>query len=180
MQDKIILGLLSFSELSLYDLRKAMEQSTAFFYNASTGSIHPALKKLEKNGWVTVRTVSQGKREKKLYARTEAGAQTFQAWISEPLKLSTIKDEAILRLFFLGHQPQDVSTQLQDYIEELTRQASVMANLQTRLEQETVPEAWQHQAWFQLRTLKFGLDYTRFCIGWMQETLDDYQAHFPI
>ena len=53
MQDKIILGLLFYKKLTSYDMKKAMEKSTSFFYNSSLGSINPALIKLEKNEFVT-------------------------------------------------------------------------------------------------------------------------------
>jgi len=179
MQDKIILGFLAIRELSLYDMKKAMEQSTAFFYNASSGSIHPALKKLENSGSITVREETQGKRVKKLYARTEAGAKVFSDWIEEPLKLSTIKDEAVLRLFFLGHQTGTVENQLSSYLTELQLQRSAMQGLMAHFNQQKFPKELQHIDWFQMRTLKFGLDYTDFFLQWMSETLEDYQQTFP-
>jgi DNA-binding PadR family transcriptional regulator len=178
MQDKIVLGLLAIRELSLYDMKKAMEQSTAYFYNASSGSIHPALKKLEKLGLISVREQTQGKRVRKLYSRTDEGAKVFSDWIEEPLKLSTIKDEAVLRMFFLGHQAGGVEKQLTDYIKELNAQSAVMNGLLKHFSDKEFPEHLKHIAWFQMRTLKFGLEYTDFCLQFMEETLRDYQADF--
>jgi DNA-binding PadR family transcriptional regulator len=176
MQDKIILGFLAFRDLSLYDLRKAMEKSTAFFYNASTGSIHPALKKLETAGHVTVRVEHQGKRERKIYSRTDKGTDAFTNWIKEPLKLSTIKDEAVLRLFFLGQQAGNVEQQIEDYCQELEAQLTAMTELMHHFSRQKFPEDFEHTIWFQLKTLEFGVEYLTFNLNWMKNTRDEYRS----
>ena len=52
MVDYLVLGLLMYRPLTMYDIKKAMEKSTHHFFSASFGSLHPALKKLDEKGWV--------------------------------------------------------------------------------------------------------------------------------
>ncbi|WP_236880832.1 PadR family transcriptional regulator [Clostridioides difficile] len=47
MLEYIILGFLMEKELSGYDLKQIMSESTSYFFDASFGSIYPALKRLE-------------------------------------------------------------------------------------------------------------------------------------
>ena len=178
MQDKIILGFLAFHDRSLYDLKKAMERSTQLFYNASTGSLHPALKKLEQKGWVTAEESWVGKRAKKVYHRTEAGKSAFETWIAEPLQNATIKDEAILRLFFLGHQEQPIHGQVTAYLGQLTNQQQALQTIATEQERLEIPEPLKKVAFFQWQTLKFGIDYLGFCREWLEKMLAEYDQQF--
>lgn len=179
MQDMIVLGFLAFRDLSMYELKKAMEQSTAMFYNASLGSIHPALKKLEKAGYITSTEEATGRRPKRIFQRTESGAEVFLAWISEPLKNNVIKDEAILRIFFIGQQDRDVSEQINNYILELKQQQSAMLVLQQNAASKEIPEQYRQAAFFQLQTLKFGIDYLEFCQNWLSDMLKQYHLDIP-
>ena len=176
MQDKIILGLLAFQEASLYDLKKTMEQSTAMFYNTSIGSIHPALQKLEKQGFVTVREEANGKRVKKLYKRTEAGAAAFQDWISEPVAILKTRDEAMLRLFYFGHIEGDVSPHIQLYIDEADQWISTLETMLEAIDLNKVPKELQKIGFFQIATIRYGLESIRFGQKWYQQLLKDYKA----
>lgn len=175
MQDKIVLGLLAFNEYSLYDLKKVMEQSTSMFYNTSIGSIHPALKKLEKQGYVTVKEQATGKRIKKIYQRTEAGALAFQNWIKEPIAIFKTKDEAMLRLFYMGHIKGDASANIQVYIDEVDQWIAALSSLYEANKIIKVPTEYRQIAFFQLATIRYGLDVLKFGKTWYQELLADYQ-----
>jgi DNA-binding PadR family transcriptional regulator len=51
----IILGFLSYNyPLTLYDIKMAMKRSTEYFASTSQGAIHPALVKLNQNGYVKI------------------------------------------------------------------------------------------------------------------------------
>ncbi len=176
MQDKIILGLLAFQEASLYDLKKTMEQSTAMFYNTSIGSIHPALQKLEKQGFVTTREEATGKRKKKVYKRTPAGAEAFQTWISEPVAEFKTRDEAMLRLFYFGHIEGDVTPHIQLYIDEADQWIGLLQSMLDAVDLSQVPDNLQKIAFFQMATMRYGLDNIKFGQNWYKQLLKDYQA----
>jgi len=176
MQDMIILGLLAYRDASLYDLKKTMEQSTTMFYNTSIGSIHPALQKLEKQGFVKSHEEATGRRIKKIYTRTPAGANAFQNWISEPVAVFKTRDEGMLRLFYMGHIQGDVSAYIQLYIDEADKWIAMLEGMIAAQDLSTVPDKLKQIAFFQLATMRYGLDTIKFGKQWYQQLLVDYQA----
>src|ERR1700681_3487947 len=68
-----VLGFLMDAELTGYDLKRQFQDSVGFFYRVSDGSLYPALKKLARDGLVTMRTKRNGKRARKVYAITPTG-----------------------------------------------------------------------------------------------------------
>lgn len=176
MQDKVILGLLAHEDLSMYQLKKIMEQSTSLFFSATTGSLHPALKKLQAAGLITCREESHGKRTKKLYSRTQAGAQVFQNWISEPVANLKVKDEGLLRLYFSGHIEQEIEPYLQLFINEAKGLLEVLEPLYFYHKQQTVAAKYAKQVFFELATLKYGIDNLKFAIDWYQQLILEYRV----
>ena len=62
----VILGLLSHTPMTGYDIKKRIDSTLKYFWGASFGSIYPALGELEKQKFVTRETLSNEKgREKK-------------------------------------------------------------------------------------------------------------------
>lgn len=97
----IILGFLSYGEMSGYDIKQAFSNSIGFFYDASFGAIYPALRKLEEEGLVTKQEVIQsGKPNKILYKITIAGEQTFQQEIQTPILPPVLRSDMLVKIFF--------------------------------------------------------------------------------
>ncbi|MCM3081895.1 PadR family transcriptional regulator [Brevibacillus invocatus] len=97
----IILGFLSYGEMSGYDIKQAFSNSIGFFYDASFGAIYPALRKLEEEGLVTKQEVIQsGKPNKILYKITKAGEQSFQQEIQTPILPPVLRSDMLVKIFF--------------------------------------------------------------------------------
>ncbi|MFC8685731.1 helix-turn-helix transcriptional regulator [Brevibacillus porteri] len=97
----IILGFLSYGEMSGYDIKQAFTNSIGFFYDASFGAIYPALRKLEEEGFVTKQEIIQsGKPNKILYRITEAGKQTFRQEIQTPILPPVLRSDMLVKIFF--------------------------------------------------------------------------------
>ena len=77
MLEYIILGFLMTKERSGYDLKRCMTQTTSYFFDASFGSIYPALKRLTQKGLVTFREDVDGGKFKKVYRITDSGRTAF-------------------------------------------------------------------------------------------------------
>ncbi len=167
MQDKIILGLLCFHDLTAYDIKKAMDGSTGFFYKASMGSIHPALKKLEKAGFATVRAVTQNGRAKKVYRITETGREHYQSWLGQGLALPDTKDESLVRLFFFGHLPKaERAAQIARFTARLDETIATLESLQTHIATLDPPPEMADHHYFQSATLDYGIQFYRFTRDW--------------
>ncbi|HYM31795.1 MAG TPA: PadR family transcriptional regulator [Candidatus Cybelea sp.] len=74
----LCLGLLTFGDASGYEIKKSFEGELRHFYEASFGSIYPALMRLTKDGLVTCTEQAQVNRpDKKVYRITPAGRMAF-------------------------------------------------------------------------------------------------------
>jgi PadR family transcriptional regulator, regulatory protein AphA len=115
-----ILGFLNLGAMTGYELKKAIDSSTQFFWHAELSQIYPTLKQLEKKHWVAVKVIPQtGKPDKKLYAITEEGRFELVRWLKEPLDESQpVKSPILLKLFFMGElSPSELIAQLRCQLE---------------------------------------------------------------
>ncbi|MBS2534755.1 PadR family transcriptional regulator [Catenulispora sp. NF23] len=101
-----VLGMLSFEqELSGYDIKKWADWSLKLFYwSPSFSQIYSELKRLEKHGYVTSRTVMQDDvRGKRVYAITDTGREAVRNWSrTAPVEAPVLKHGVLLRVW-LGH-----------------------------------------------------------------------------
>lgn len=96
-----VLGLLHLKPRSGYDLAKAMEKTTAFFWKAGHSQIYPELKRLSATGMVEVEHIIQeGKPSKQVYHVTDRGKEALTRWLIEPTGETFIRDEFMLQVFF--------------------------------------------------------------------------------
>ncbi|MCX4693893.1 helix-turn-helix transcriptional regulator [Streptomyces sp. NBC_01408] len=127
-----VLGLLSFGEeLSGYDLKKRSDRSLRFFYwSPSFSQIYSELKRLERAGYASSRTVAQetGTRDKRVYRITGTGMTAVREWAREtPPDPPVLKHGPMLRLW-LGHllepeQMRELLLQQQEFAEEMRLRA---------------------------------------------------------
>jgi len=173
MLDKIILGLLQIRDLTAYDIKKAMEQSINYFYSSSFGSINPALKKLEKQKMVTCKETVENNRVKKYYKTTKKGKKMYTDWLSEPISIGRIKEDSLVRMFFMGDMDKTMKTRLlKDYLYELIETKKAFEKLRETFSEKVVPEELKEKSKFQLATLEFGIDYFQFTHDWFTEFLN--------
>jgi DNA-binding PadR family transcriptional regulator len=100
-----ILGFLMESEATGYDLKRRFQNPVGFFYRVSDGSLYPALKKLAREGLVTMRNERQGRRARKVYAITAKGREHFARMLREPAQPLFVFDEAQVKIYFAEHEP---------------------------------------------------------------------------
>lgn len=99
----MILGLLRKKSLTGYELKKIFSISFAFFSGFSFGSIYPALRKMEKEGLITMRLEIQSKApNRKIYTITPLGQQRFQEILRSPVQSFDFKSDFLSRLFFFS------------------------------------------------------------------------------
>lgn len=98
----LCLGILTLGEASGYELKKHFEDGPiSQFHHAGFGSIYPALGKLHDEGLVTrSEMVQDGRPDKKVYAITSRGLETFRQALAKPPTADKIRSECLLILFF--------------------------------------------------------------------------------
>jgi DNA-binding PadR family transcriptional regulator len=101
----VILGLLTFKEMSGYDLKQLINKSiTHFYWSPAKSQIYGELRRLESHGLVTMREVPQTLRpDKRMYQITPQGHEAMQKWLENSgVEPDSYKSALLLKIFF-GH-----------------------------------------------------------------------------
>jgi len=96
-----ILGLIAQQRQSGYDIRKMFATTPMGHFSSSPGAIYPALKRLEKDGWIRG-TVDDATalRPRKIYALTRQGRDTLKRYLRQPVTRDDViwhLDDLLLR-----------------------------------------------------------------------------------
>lgn len=103
----IVLGLLLYAPLTLYDLQKRFAAGLVHIYGASFGSLHRVLGQLVELGYAELAEATVGKnsnsgRQKKIYRATSAGRKAFREWMLNPGASEPLEQAMLGRIYFLG------------------------------------------------------------------------------
>jgi DNA-binding PadR family transcriptional regulator len=168
----VILGLLMLREQTLYEIKKAFEDTISLFYSASFGSIGAAISKLLEKEWIGLEERVEHGRNKKIYAITPAGSAAFQDWLRSHIPSEKVKEPALTRLFFMGFLPATERIALiESHVAALEAIHATLAMLHAQAEQAEIPAEKHELAEFQLLTLDYGRDYYAFSIAWFKQLL---------
>jgi DNA-binding PadR family transcriptional regulator len=114
-----------------YDLRKTFTTTGMRHYSDSPGSIYPALRRLEKRGWIEAapKSVNDDPRKRQLFAITPKGQDALVDWLNQPVTRNDVilrLAELMLRFAFMdGNVPRTTTIQfLVDFEREMSLYAA--------------------------------------------------------
>src|SRR5262249_57343213 len=97
---RVILGMLKLGAPTGYEIKKAIDGSTRFFWTASFGQIYPELKRLQRDGLVRSRQEPRGKVKRTFYELTPNGEEALRDWLTDGENMIfEVRGEGLLRLF---------------------------------------------------------------------------------
>ena len=166
-----ILGALTLKPMSGYDLKQFADGSVRHFWAESFGQIYPMLRRLEADGLVKRKPgVRANRRERIVYAITDAGREALARWVMEPARDEVGRVEVLLKLFFARNGPPGTALRLleafrAEHMGRLERYAAVERRL--RLEHNTSPDL---PYW--LATLSYGRHVSESLVAWCDESLE--------
>ena len=173
----LILGLLTLTPMTGYDLQQFIRQNLALICSHSAGSVQTALAKLEREGRITATESREGRRRKKTFSITEAGRTAFAAWVARPMQADKVKNMELSRLFFLGlARPEERIAAIRDYIRQMEEMQTVLSAIQARFREAqkgSLPAGrdWDAVFRFQGYTLEYGIAAARFEQDWYSRLL---------
>jgi DNA-binding PadR family transcriptional regulator len=98
----VILGLLSESPLTGYQMKQLIDVRFRFFWNESYGQLYPTLKDLKERG--LIREVDgddmPSARSQKAYSILEPGINALKTWLKQPVEKETVRLEILLKMYF--------------------------------------------------------------------------------
>jgi len=175
----VILGLLTFKEMSGYDLKQLINKSiTHFYWSPAKSQIYGELRRLEAHGLVTMREVPQTLRpDKRLYHITPQGTEAMQHWLENSgVEPDSYKSALLLKVFF-GHRlsPSLTSGLLAERRKQVERD---LAACQKRAEELKTKSGGPHaedDPFFPLLTLERSIALLQTDLGWIDATLAQFK-----
>ena len=192
--DKLILGLLMIKHFTVYEIRQVMRQNFSSMCSDSLGSIQAALKKLSQQGAVIYSEYVEKGKMKKEYAITASGRILFLEWLKTPIDMSKNKNMDLGKFLFMGYLPKKEQLQMLDLtieglevevqefeaVKDAIRFTEEQEKVKAYLEQNShlakelietsqaadLAESISQIGYFEIKTLEFGLDSTRFQLDW--------------
>jgi len=170
-----LLGFLNYGPMTGYDLKKLLDTSTQMFWHAELSQIYPQLKKMEKEGLVTVvRETQTGKPDKKYYNITSQGKNLLLEWLAEPLdEVLPDKDSVLLQLFFAGAlDKQKILSQLRLQLQLRRAYLNRVDGEVVEFIQQAIQVSGQKRDgifWELIR--RFGAEQTRTSIAWLEDAI---------
>jgi DNA-binding PadR family transcriptional regulator len=175
---RVILGMLELGVRTGYDIKKAIDTSTRFFWTASYGQIYPELKRLRKAGLVRAQQEPRGKVKRTVYWLTPKGERALRDWLTDSENvIFEIRDEGLLRLFFgdvLSREEVLANLRMQEHLFELVlqrfREIEVLARQGFTEEGRLYPYL----------ALRYGLDYITWARDWYADLARRLEAGGPL
>ncbi len=131
-----LLGLLAVEPASGYDLKRAIDRSTYFIWNATGPQIYNTLHKLREEGYVTSKSQAQtGKPDKQIHTITPKGRAALQNYVSEPVRASVTRDEVLLRIFFGNFaDKKTIRRELESYLDRIRHERAYLEATKARID----------------------------------------------
>jgi len=165
-----VLGMLLNKPQTGYEILQMMQQSTANFWQESDASIYPMLKKLEKEGKVTSRSASTGRRERTIFTITPTGKKEFLVWMALPPEEQNYRSELLLKLFFGGYiSPKKMIQQLELRLQKVEKEREHYQDVETTI-LGPLREKDSYKL-FGMLTLKYGVWHADAEIAWLNECI---------
>ena len=162
-----LLGLLTRGEMSGYDLQRAAERSSGFFWAPAKSRIYAVLPQLVERGFATSREVIQEHRpNKQLYRITKVGRAVLQTWLEEPPSMEPERNPLLLKIYFGELLEPQV---LIEHVRKVNVEATALKRRLEALEpNESDP--------FGDLTVRHGLEWARAMIRWANGTEKELEA----
>lgn len=165
-----LLGLLSMSPMSGYDIKQAIEYSIGYFWRESYGAIYPNLRALHDEGLVC-RTIehSEGKPDRHVYSITDKGRKELSEWLSARPDPPPLRNELLLKLFY---GPAGKRSDMQRHVRTYLRLQRIrVKELEAILEEITKRYEGNPGLPYWSMTLRYGITSRKAMVEWAEETL---------
>lgn len=170
--ENIILGLLLLQARTIYQLRKRINDGLNLMYSCSTGSIQAAIKKLLRNGYISVNEITESGKSKKIYSITDSGKNYFDIWLNSPIDNGSAKNPELSKIYFWGFAEKETRIKvIENHIAGLKKMRSALEKICN--DGEILSNEMQNNdiLFFQLQTAAYGRDLMKFNIEWYNRLL---------
>lgn len=169
--DYVILGLLSESPLTGYQMKQLIDIRFRFFWNESYGQLYPALKVLKETGLIEeIETpAALDARAHRTYRILEPGMDALRQWLRQPVEKETVRLEILLKMYFSNlTEPEVMVAHIKMFQASHEKDLMILNMFQTELESiADVDPNHPHV----LRVIDFGQKVNQAYVDWSRETI---------
>ncbi len=173
-----ILGLLSYGEMTGYEIMTVFRDSLSHFWVAQTSQIYRELQVLEKRGWVKTAHVEQAhKPDKNMLSITEEGRDELLRWVREDGAKNPMRSPVLMKTFFRGECGIDENI---EYFKTLPEKESVFPQGSKTV--DSVSSEYgrllgdPQKALYWKFTIRFGLMYEAMFKTWCEECVRELEG----
>lgn len=176
--DHTILGLIVETPRHGYLIKKILCQGNGRDFGINDGTLYPALRRLEKAGFIRKRVVHQQKSPAKhIYHATREGEEAFVDWLTSPVgEEDPFRYDFYWRFgflvkvnFFKHLGPKDVLSKVERQMEEARAKIEDFERVRAALKDRQVD-------WYRQRIMDFGFDYQSLKLAWLEQIAGDLRV----
>ena len=162
-----ILGFLSTTPSTGYDLKAHFDGSVRQFWTADQAQIYRVLAQLAQDDLVTIEIIPQSDRPaRKVHHLTPGGAAELDRWLSSPLDAHSVREPFLLRLFFAGRLgPAGITELIDARAAASEQQLAVLSAIRSASGQRPA----ELERMLRLATLDSGIRHTQAEIDWLAD-----------
>lgn len=168
--DFVILGLLSESPLTGYQIKKVITARFSFFWHESFGQLYPALKSLKQRALIEeVNLESLQNHAQITYRITADGTEALKQWLHEPPEHERMRLGILLKMYFSGLVPDAVTlAHLKRFQEDHEKDLNTLKQYQKELQGIIMQHANHARV---LQVIDFGIQTNKTYLQWCKETI---------
>ena len=170
-----ILGLLNYSSMTGYDLKKVFDASIDFFWHAQTSQIYRELNVMEEEGWLISHVeIQTDKPNKRIYEITDKGREALMEWIaSAPKEDRRPKLPTLMRMFFAGERSVEENIAFfEDYIKRSQAWLDKMDKIDLDLKYYTDRFSGSPRPLYWEMTLDYGIQLMQMNRDWAKKNIE--------
>ena len=126
----IILGLLLFKPMTVYEIRMYIQKNLTTICSDSLGSIQIAVRKLLNKGYITTKECLERGLVKKKHSITSLGVEHYKEWVGSPINIAKMTNMEESKFYFLGTASKEKRISfLKSYISSLKEQLNKLVEI---------------------------------------------------
>lgn len=167
-----ILGVLTVSDCSGYDIKKYCDKIISHFWHENFGHIYPVLNQLVEEGAI-VPINEEGPTRRKTYGITPKGRADFMEWLAQPAEYQPARSEFLLKLSFSNNMPRENTIRmLEDYRKHHSDNLEKYRAMEAYLEKAGSAALLDTQKIYVQAPLRYGILSCESVIKWCDEVMD--------
>ena len=164
-----ILGVLSLTDASGYDIKRFCDKTVSHFWNENFGHIYPVLRQMEARALVEPR--QGGDERRKVYGITALGREELARWFKQPVEAQPPRSELLLKLSFGSRmEPGDAVKLLEDTRTRYVARLAEYREMERGFAGDERMRALPHFPYL-MAPLRHGILHAEATLRWCEETI---------